>query len=491
VFQSFFHFYETIYVPDHAAPLNRWVHFVSNLAALACCTTGIFSGFLPLFLLGIWFQLGPPYLGHIAFEKTHRSIDQNPIFAAMGSWYTTGQILLAKQSVTHGPVPWVPPETAAQEGRQPALRRLLDRYGRNLHGFMALERGLEVWLDPAGDAGVAYVAVPGHWVAAGAPQCAEAARAEVAGRFADAARAAGARAVFFGVGPTWVSAQGCGRFDPFPIGRTPVWHPRRWPECLATSPKLRNRLRRAQREGVTVRPAPADALEVGGPLHDDLVDVVTRWTQQRGLPPLGFMTQLDLHHDADARRTWVAEGPRGVEGFAFCVPVPGRRGWLVEDLLVPRGAAPGTAEALIDHAMGALAAEGAQLVTLGMVVCADVPEDPSHPLLQRVVQRVHRLGGRAYPAEGLLRFRRKLRPHGWEDVFLASDGPVRVGTLVAVLRAFTGGLALFALHTLERAVARRAAPVARRLRPCELRRASHRLWCHVVCPRLPAGWGHT
>lgn len=101
--ENFFRFYREVYIPDHSAPLNRWVHFLSNISALLCCAGGLWIGNLALFLLGIWFQLGPPYLGHILFEKTHRSIDQSPIYAAMGSWWTTLQIFLGRQCVTHGP----------------------------------------------------------------------------------------------------------------------------------------------------------------------------------------------------------------------------------------------------------------------------------------------------------------------------------------------------------------------------------------------------
>jgi hypothetical protein len=100
---QFMNFYETVYLPDHAAPLNRWVHFVSNVAALLCCGLGLLMMNIYLFAFGLWFQLGPPYLGHILFEKTHRSIDQSPIYAALGSWYTTLEIFLGRQSVTHGP----------------------------------------------------------------------------------------------------------------------------------------------------------------------------------------------------------------------------------------------------------------------------------------------------------------------------------------------------------------------------------------------------
>lgn len=102
---AFMHFYETVYEPDHAAPLNRWVHFLSNVSALLFCGLGLWYWNIYLFVFGVWFQLGPPYLGHILFEKTHRSIDQSPIYAALGSWYTTLQIFMLRQSVTHGPKP--------------------------------------------------------------------------------------------------------------------------------------------------------------------------------------------------------------------------------------------------------------------------------------------------------------------------------------------------------------------------------------------------
>ena len=100
--RSFEEFYENVYLPDHASPLNRWVHFLSNIAALSFCAAGVWYSSITLFGIGVWCQLGPPYLGHVLFEKTHRSIDQSPIFAAMGSWFTTYQILTRKQSVTYG-----------------------------------------------------------------------------------------------------------------------------------------------------------------------------------------------------------------------------------------------------------------------------------------------------------------------------------------------------------------------------------------------------
>jgi hypothetical protein len=101
-FQSFGEFYERVYIPDHSSPWNRWVHFLSNLAAIGFVALGAWLSSLYFLVIGVWCQLGPPYLGHLLFEKTHRSIDQSPIFAAMGSWYTTYQILIGKQSISSG-----------------------------------------------------------------------------------------------------------------------------------------------------------------------------------------------------------------------------------------------------------------------------------------------------------------------------------------------------------------------------------------------------
>ncbi len=99
---EFHAFYRDVYLPDHSAPLNRWVHFLSNVSALTCCVAGVVAGSVSVFALGVWFQLGPPYLGHILFEKTHRSIDTSPVFSALGSWFTTWQILRGNQCITHG-----------------------------------------------------------------------------------------------------------------------------------------------------------------------------------------------------------------------------------------------------------------------------------------------------------------------------------------------------------------------------------------------------
>jgi hypothetical protein len=101
-FHRFLAFYGTTYLADHAAPANRWVHFLANVSAMATLATGAALRSRDLLLLGVWFQLGPPYLGHILFEGSHNSIDRSWLMSALGSWYTTFEIVTGRQSISHG-----------------------------------------------------------------------------------------------------------------------------------------------------------------------------------------------------------------------------------------------------------------------------------------------------------------------------------------------------------------------------------------------------
>jgi phosphatidylglycerol lysyltransferase len=446
----FFDFYREVYLPDHSAPLNRWVHFLSNVSALTCCLAGLLLPNLALFLLGVWFQLGPPYLGHLLFEKTHRSIDQSPVFAALGSWWTTLQIVLGHQSVT-----WGPPAPATPDPQ--LLLALLRQHGRNLHSFMVLEPGLSVWSTPARDAAVAYTARGGHWIAAGGPLCAPERTEEVARDFAAAARAHGRTAAFFGVSQPFVDRlAGSGEFDALSVGQAPTWQPARWDESLRKADKLRNRLKRAVRAGVRVRRAEADEVAEGAPLRRAMTEIVQHWAEAHALPPMGFMVTLELFQHAALRRYFVAEHEGRVCGFAVCVPIYGRGGWLVEDMMMAAGAPGGTSEALVDTAMRQLAAEGAQVVSLGMVALAGLQQLQGrceHPVLLALLRTSARATGWLYNFEGLYRFRDKMRPTAWEPVYLVSSGRVSAWTIRAVLMAFAEGwLPRFGWRALRRRV---------------------------------------
>jgi phosphatidylglycerol lysyltransferase len=140
----------------------------------------------------------------------------------------------------------------------------------------------------------------------------------------------------------------------------------------------------------------------------------------------------------------VAELGERIVGFAGVVPVPERRGWLLEDLVRDRHAPNGTSELLVDGVMSAAGREGCDWLTLGL---SPLSGNVSLPLqvARRVLSFLYDFGGlRAYKA--------KLRPRQWSPIFLAH--PHDQSALRAVLDALAafagGGFVHFGLRTLLR-----------------------------------------
>ncbi|MEW6283965.1 MAG: phosphatidylglycerol lysyltransferase domain-containing protein [Candidatus Eremiobacterota bacterium] len=336
------------------------------------------------------------------------------------------------------------------------ILELLKRYGRNLHSFEVLEPGLRYWFSSLREGAVAYVDRGLHWVTAGGPLCAREHLAEVAAEFA---REAGRRrrlTAFFGVSHRFVE-QLDDRFDWLQLGQQPCWDPQRW----APGSKARNRIRHFTREGGTVRPVGWQELRAGSPLLERARELERTWVTAHPMPPMRFMVTLDLFSYAPERRYFAAEEGSRLVGLAVAVPVYGFGGWLLEDLLVDRGAAGGAAEALIDVFMRGAAQEGSTLASLGMVPLAGVEgyRDRRHRLLTWILLQCYRSFDWLYGFQGLYRFRSKLNPHFWEPVYVASHGRVSFLTVRAVLMAFAGGwLPVFA----ARAARWRLFPASRR-----------------------------
>jgi phosphatidylglycerol lysyltransferase len=106
------------------------------------------------------------------------------------------------------------------------------------------------------------------------------------------------------------------------------------------------------------------------------------------------------------------------------------------------GAPNGTAESLVAAAALTVAADGSQFITLGTSPLSRRGERLSfrHPIWLRLTtgwMRAH--GTRFYNFRGLEHFKAKFRPQAWEPVFaVAAEDRLRMGTLYAVMGAFTG-----------------------------------------------------
>lgn len=315
---------------------------------------------------------------------------------------------------------------------------LLQRYGREPTSFQILEPGLKYWF--SGDAVVGYADLVDAWVSAGEPVCEPALLGEVTRDFVAAAERAGKRARFFHVSEPFAHRTGCRATH---VGELPVWDPGEWEATLKASRSLREQIKRPRPKGVSARCVDArEMADPESPLRRQCDAVMNSWLRGRGMSELKFMVRLHPYGFPEQRRYAVAERDGRVIGFAVAIPVYGRGGWFIEDLVREPSTPNGTVELLIDTLMRSFASEGSHYATLGLAPLAG----KVRPLLALTRDYTTRL----YNFPGVRSFKEKLRPKQWEPVYLAYPrGEFGVLAMRDVLAAFaSGGLLRFGLQTL-------------------------------------------
>jgi len=329
--------------------------------------------------------------------------------------------------------------TDSPDGGRDRVLALLRRHGWNATSFQVLEPGFRYWFAGA-DACVAYVEAGDAWVAAGAPITSGSELTSVARRFVAAAAAAGKLACFFGVEARF---EATGDLHRLRIGEQPVWDPLAWERRVRASASLREQLRRARAKGVAIQRVEPAALEPAAPLRREIDRLVAGWLSTRRMAPMGFLVGLELYTFGSERRLYTARAHGRLVGVLAAVPVYGRGGWLIEDLLRAPDAPNGTTELLVDASMRDFAAAGSTYATMGLAPLAGPVAAPL---------RAARSGaGLLYDFDGVRGFKARLGPERWDPIYLAYPRRTLVRSLVAALRAFAGGgLLWFALMTMLR-----------------------------------------
>jgi phosphatidylglycerol lysyltransferase len=326
------------------------------------------------------------------------------------------------------------------------IRDLVLRHGWNATAYQIVNPGIRHWCSSRGDAVVGYVEAYRQRVVAGGPVCSLERLPEVVDEFERDTLRAGDGVCYFGAAGRVETLLGSRPdYSTVVLGSQPVWRPAEWDGILKGHASLRAQLHRSRNKGVRVSEWPAVKAEN----HPELCGCLKGWLGTRGLPPLHFLVEPETLSNLEGRRIFVAERDGGVVGFVVLSPVPRRKGWLTEQF--PRGphAPNGTVELLLDHAIRAVAGEGAEYVTMGLVPLSGRggPPPEYNPLWLRVLLawvRAH--GRRFYNFEGLEAFKAKFQPPLWEPIFAISKEPrFSVHSLYAIAGAFSGGSPVLAV----------------------------------------------
>lgn len=322
-------------------------------------------------------------------------------------------------------------------------RDLVLRHGWNATAYQILNPGMRLWFSAAGDAVAGYSEWGRVRVVAGAPVCAPERLPAVAAELEEDARAQGSVLCYFGAGGRLESLLAEARgYSRILLGAQPAWDPSQWTAILARRPSMRAQLNRARNKGVTVREWPRELASASPELRRCLRE----WLAGRGMPPMHFLVEPHTLGRLWDRRVFVAERAGAPVGFLVASPVPARKGWLTEQFVRGKDAPNGTAEAMVDAAFRAAAAEGLAYLTMGLSPLSRLAWDGRavDPWWLSVLFRWLRAhSSRFYNFRGLEAFKSKFVPDRWEPVYALCNLHAFTPRVLLAIAAMFGGISPF------------------------------------------------
>jgi phosphatidylglycerol lysyltransferase len=326
------------------------------------------------------------------------------------------------------------PDAGLHPDQRERLLDLLRRYGRNPNSFLALYDG--PWsLFESELGGVPYVEAHRTALAWGDPLCAEEDVPALLVAFTGAMRYRGLRVCLVPVQESVARVAMERGHAALKIGEEPVFDLAEWrPPRGDPGKRLRWALNHARREGVVVEqylPANGDPA-----VEREIADVRAEWERSLGRRPVRSFMQAAPLTLAEHKRIFLARRHGAVVAVLGCVPVHGRDGWYLEDLVRLPDAVTGATELLIVDALERLAAQGSRFATLGIAPLrgSDRQIDRRARWLAGLLRVAFERFDARYHFASLSRFKAKFRPSGWEDRY-ATFLPPRpsVGLIRAVV----------------------------------------------------------
>jgi phosphatidylglycerol lysyltransferase len=320
---------------------------------------------------------------------------------------------------------------AVERGR---LLELLRRYGRNPNSFLAMYDGpWSLYESRRVDGAVPYAVAHGTALAWGDPLCAPGDTGHLVREFTEAMRGRRLRVCMVPVQEDVAVAAMSNGHAVLKIGEEPVFDLGAWrPPSGDPGKKLRWACNHARRGGVTVEElATADPAMAG-----EVAEVRSSWESSLGRRPVRSFMQAAPLALAEHKRIFLARQHGRLVAVLACIPVHGRNGWYLEDLIRRPGTVTGATELLIVEALGRLAASGSEFATLGIAPLrgSDRQMDRRARWLTGALKLAFERFDARYHFASLSRFKSKFRPSGWESRY-ATFQPRRpsVGLIRAVV----------------------------------------------------------
>ncbi len=324
------------------------------------------------------------------------------------------------------------------------LFNLVQKHGYEHQSFLSLYDGSEVWFDAGNDAAVVFRRVRRVAIVTAAPMAAREDLEAVTRQFLNFCRQQNLDCLMLPISREFSEiAHTCG-MGLLPIGESGYFKLPEWKPAGDRGKKVRAGVNQARGAGLTVEAFDPES-EMSFVMRKEIDQLCHDWIESREIDALGWLLELSPFKLSQQKRYFLAHNSDGkLEGMLACSPIPARHGWYLEDLIRSSNSHRGVSELLVVEALKQLAAEGAELATLGTSPLANLKPGEQFRFVTRVLQLIYERFDSYYHFKQLHRFKAKFAPTFTDAEYLAVWPPqarwrmVRAAILVLDPRGLTG-----------------------------------------------------
>jgi hypothetical protein len=193
---------------------------------------------------------------------------------------------------------------------------------------------------------------------------------------------------------------------------------------------VRTARNQAVRSGVTVQKITGTALTDN--IMKEIGSVLASWIGGRWTIISGFLNATDPLRYRECRTYFLARTESGeLCGYLIATPVPAKKSYFLEDVVISPEAPQGTATFLVLEALHALELDQIPRASLGVVSLQDLPQSSGKNChgLDHAVKTLSWVARHIYNSSGIALFRKRFRPDHWLPVFACLSTAAKSPTL--------------------------------------------------------------
>lgn len=301
------------------------------------------------------------------------------------------------------------------------IRSLLKKYGTNTISYQCLMDGFSYYQHPDVDGFIPYVKVKKAFFVSWDPICSLEDFDTLVLGFRDFCRGFKSYSVFVSCSLECMQKLEKLSFWCLKVGEEAVFH--LWDFSLEghNMKANRNYVRRADKEGITIRKLEKTDEE----LFPQIEDIATEWLKNRKTKELSFLLKLDVLDDIDNKYIFVAMLQYKVVACLSCVPIYGKNGWYMEDMIYLRNIPVGTTQLLVFEALQYMKNDGYTVASFGTspLVWLEKEKRSKFWKTQAFQVFVYKYLNTFYNFKWLYSFKKSLCPDSWESKYYSFYPP--------------------------------------------------------------------